>query len=214
MNRYIRITFVFILILIFINGRAQEPPDKQQHTVYVSSISWHTGVVIPSYALPDSIWGEDLSYADTTYLEIGWGDADFFPSDRFNVWYALKAMFFPTRSVMHVNPIFQPVEDYYDDTEAVRINMNDEQLEGLILFLIEEFELDPDGRVIPDADGFYAESQFYKSSSYYYFPNNSNVWAARAIRRAGFSLRPIWYQTTGWVLNKMEDFGERVKRDH
>ena len=210
MNRYFKFIFFLGLILIFVSGMAQERLGEQQHSIYVSKLGWHTGVVVPAYALPDSLWGEDNSFADTTFLEIGWGDADFFPSDRFNVWYALKAMFFPTPSVMHVNPIHRPVEEYYYDTEAVRINMNDEQLEGLVQFLIEEFELDQEGRAIPDADGFYAESQFYKSSSYYYFPNNSNVWAARAIRRAGFSLRPIWYQTTGWVLNKMEDFGERI----
>jgi len=213
MERYFRIIFFIGLIMVFITGMAQQPNENQQHTVYVSSISWHTGVVIPAYALPDSLWGEGVSFADTTYLEIGWGDADFFPSDRFNVWYALKAMFFPTASVMHVNPIFQPVEAYYYDSDVVRIEMTDEQLQGLSLFLIEEFELDEKGRVIPDADGFYPESQFYKSSSYYYFPNNSNVWAARAIRHAGFSLRPVWYQTTGWVLNKMEDFGQRIERD-
>ncbi|KEO75784.1 DUF2459 domain-containing protein [Anditalea andensis] len=198
--------------MVFISGRAQERTLAERHTVYVSSISWHTGVVIPAYALPDSLWGPQASFADTTYLEIGWGDADFFPNDRFNVWYALKAIFFPTASVLHVNPIFQPIASYYHDTDVVRISMNDDQLKGLSQFLIQEFKRDNQGRAIPEAEGFYPESQFYKSSSYYYFPNNSNVWAARAIRHAGFSLRPLWYQTTGWVLNKMEDFGQLMEQ--
>jgi len=210
MNRYLKTIFFLGMIMILVSGKAQEQPQAEKHIIYVSSISWHTGVVIPAYALPDSLWAEEVPWTDTTYLEIGWGDADFFPSERFNVWYALKAMFFPTRSIMHINPINRPVEEYYHDSEAVRIELTDEQLRNLSLFFVEEFELDVNGRVIPDADGFYADSRFYKSSSYYYFPNNSNVWAARAIRRAGFSVRPIWYQTTGWVLNKMEDFGERI----
>lgn len=209
-----RIIIFIGLIMTFVTGMAQERAEDQPHTIYVSSISWHTGIVVPAYALPDSLWGENVSYADSTYLEIGWGDADFFPHDSFNIWYAIKAVFWPTASVMHVNPIHQPVEEYYYNTEVVKIEMDDEQLRQLSLYLIEEFTLDPEGQVIPAADGFYAESQFYKSSSSYYFPNNSNVWAARAIKRAGFSLRPIWYQTTGWVLNKMEDFGQRIEQEN
>jgi len=142
MERYLRITLFIGFVFFFSSGKAQER-NTDTHTIYVSSISWHTGVVVPAYALPDSLWGNGLSYDDNTYLEIGWGDADFFPHDRFNIWYALKAVFWPTASVIHVNPIHQSVEDYYYDSGLVRIEMDDEQLHQLVLYLIEEFELDP-----------------------------------------------------------------------
>lgn len=189
----------------------QEPENK--HVIYVSSISWHTGIVVPAYSLPDSLWREGHSYADAAYLEIGWGDADFFPHDGFNLWYALKSVFWPTASVMHINPIHRQVEEYYSNTDVVRIEVNDAQLRRLVLFLVEEFELDENGKIIPAAEGKRPDSYFYKGSSSYYFPKNSNVWAARALKRAGFSIRPIWYQTTGSVLNKAEEFGELVVKE-
>lgn len=190
----------------------QEPvgePD-QRHVIYVSSISWHTGIVVPAYSLPDSLWPEGHQYADSAYLEIGWGDADYYPNEGFNLWYAIKSVFWPTSSVLHVNPLHQAVEDYYVDTDVVRIAVNGEQLRNLSAYLIEEFEQGETGKFIPAEEGIYTDSHFYEGSSSYYFPNNSNVWAARALKRAGFSISPIWYQTTGWVLNKAENFGELV----
>jgi hypothetical protein len=201
-----RLTLLFLFILSFSGLQAK----AEKHVIYVSSISWHTGLVIPGDVLPDSIWREGHDYSEVPYVEIGWGEADFYPHEGFKPWLAIKAIFWPTPSVLHFNPIRREVEEYYFDTRVVKIEISDEQLHNLILYLLEEMELDENGRIIPATDGIYANSYFYEGSSSYYFPNNSNVWVARAIQRAGFSLRPIWLQTTGWVLNKMEEFGELV----
>jgi uncharacterized protein (TIGR02117 family) len=203
---------VFILfLLLFTTPLAMgQPQAPHGHTIYVSSISWHTGIVVPAYSMPDSLWPEEHYYPENSYLEIGWGEADYFPNEGFNLWYALKSAFWPTSSVLHVNPIRQKIESYYTATDVVRININEQQLHQLIHYLIEEFELDEDGRAIPAEEGLYTDSYFYEGNSSYYFPNNSNVWAARALKRAGFSLSPIWYQTTGWVLNRAQNFGKLV----
>lgn len=202
----------FCIYLLLLSGplaHAQENPENQ-HAIYVSSISWHTGIVVPGYSLPDSLWREGHLYEDIPYLEFGWGDTDYFTYDGFDLWYAIKAAFWPTSSALHLNPIHQQVEEYYFDTDVVRIELNDEQLRRLSLYLIEELELDENGKIIPVAKGVYPDSHFYKGNSSYYFPKNSNVWAARAIQRAGFSISPIWHQTTGCLLNKVEDFGKPV----
>jgi hypothetical protein len=201
--------------LCFVTFLFSAPPGHTQemsgnHVIYVSSISWHTGIVVPGYTIPDSLWKEGPLYGENTYLEIGWGDKDFFTHEGFNIWYAFKAVFWPTSSALHVNPIHQNVEEYYRDTNVVKIEMNDKQFQKLRVFLVEEFELGMDGMIIPVADGFYPDSNFYKGSSSYYFPNNSNVWVARVIKRADYSIRPIWLQTTGCVINKVKDFGTLV----
>ncbi|WP_198675293.1 DUF2459 domain-containing protein [Pleomorphovibrio marinus] len=86
----------------------KRPADN--HTIYVSSINWHTGIVVPAYALPDSLWAEYPEYKSYTYLEIGWGDADFYTHEGFNLLYAFKTVFWPTSSVLHLNPIDRKVE--------------------------------------------------------------------------------------------------------
>lgn len=202
----VRVLLTYILLLTLPVVSAQQQRGSA-HTIYVAGISWHTGIVVPAYSLPDSLWPPDHQYPAEAYLEIGWGDSDFFPNESFNLWYAIKAVCWPTASVLHVNPLPDDLRKYYRGTRVVKIVVNDKQLEQLIHYLLGEFELDEDGAAILAEQGLYTDSYFYKADRSYYFPNNSNVWVARALKRTGFSISPIWYQTTGWVLNKAENFG-------
>ncbi len=203
----------FIFLLIFSIGfctlawQAQE--DK--HTIYLSSLGWHTGIVIPAKSFPDSLWENGHNFADAHYLEIGWGDEDFFTQKNFDIWYAIKAVSWPTPSAIQIKPVNRKVENYYSNTEVAKIELNDEQMQGLISYFVEELELDRNGKIIPVKEN--SVKNYYKSSSSYYFPKNSNVWAARALKRAGLSIRPLWYQTTGQVVKKAGKIGEIIIED-
>lgn len=204
------ISYIILSGLLYMSPAAIKGHGTEMHDIYVSSIGWHTGIVVPAYSLPDSIWKEGHDFSEADYLEIGWGEADFYPSEGANLWYAIKSIFWPTPSVIHINAIMQSVEDYYTNTNVVKIEITDDQLEKIIRFIVKEMDLDEQGNIVPAAKGFYPQSHFYKGNSSYYFPNHSNVWVARAIKRAGFDIRPIWLQTTGCVLNKVEEFGVLV----
>ena len=117
----------------------------------------------------------------------------------------------PTPAVIQIKPIPQQVENHYTNTGVAKLEVNDEQLQNLITYIVEELELDENGKVIPTAED--SGYRFYKSSSTYYFPKNSNVWAARALKRAGFSLRPFLYQTTGQVVKKSGKMGEMIMEE-
>lgn len=186
---------------------AQEAAEEK-HTIYVASISWHTGIGVPAYSLPDSIWPAGYDYSGATYLEIGWGDRDFYQHMGFNIWYAFKAIFWPTSSALHVNPLPDDIRSYYTGTKAVKIEVTEAQLNEISRYLLEQFEFNKNGRLIPLQGGIYMDSQFFAGSTKYYFPKNSNVWAARALKRAGFSMTPVFYQTTGCVVNKAANFGK------
>lgn len=208
MQNLIKILFFGVLGLTSLTAKSWQEPEEK-HSIYVSSISWHTGIIIPVGTFPKGIWPENHNYANAAYLEIGWGDRDFFTNYNFNPWYALKAVFWPTPSVLQINPIYGKVEAFYSNTNLSKIEFSEEQLQKLKNYLLNEFELTEDGKIIPFTAGP-SNSFFYKGSSHYYFPKNSNVWAARALRESGFSLSPIWYQTTGKVVRKAGEFGEMV----
>lgn len=202
-----------IVLFLFLSALSLQAFQEQEKTnsIYVSSLSWHTGIVVPAASFPDTIWREGHHYGDAQYLEIGWGDADYFTHEGFNLWYALKAVFWPTPSVIQIKPINRKVENYYTNTDVAKIDVDDEQLQRLVNFLVEELQLDEDGKVIPVTEG--TGNTFYKSSSSYYFPENSNVWAARALKEAGFSISPFWHQTTGQVVKKAGKIGEMIIED-
>lgn len=77
-------TMFFLGFAVPVNAQKE---TKDKHFIYVSSISWHTGIVIPTYSLPDSIWREGDGFSDVPYLGIGLGEADFYPHPKFNLCY-------------------------------------------------------------------------------------------------------------------------------
>lgn len=204
-------TFLWGIILFF---SARELRGEEEHTIYVASISWHTGIIVPAAALPDSMWPAQHDYSKADYLEIGWGDRDFFQHPGFNLWYAFKAIFWPTKTALHVLPLHgDNILSNYLNTTVVRLKISQESMDALSRFLVAHFELTDRGKAVPLKEGFYYTSQFFAGSAKYYFPKNSNVWAARALKCAGFPLTPIFYQTTGLVVNKAARFGEVVVED-
>jgi uncharacterized protein (TIGR02117 family) len=208
MQKIFKIILFFVLTSTAMQAQAWQEPEEK-HSIYVSSISWHTGIVVPVDIFPEDIWPEKQKYSDAAYLEIGWGDADYFPSRSFNPWYALKAIVWPTSSVIQIKPIYGKVEAFYPNTNVAEIDISKEQMQNLRKYLLGEFELGHNGKIIPVTAGP-SGSYFYKGSSSYYFPKNSNVWAAKALKEAGFSINPIWYQTTGQVVRKAGKFGEMI----
>jgi hypothetical protein len=182
------------------------------HTIYVAKISWHTGLIVPTYTLPDSIWPAQFDISEYEYLEIGWGDRDYYQHPKFNIWYAFKALFWPTSTAIHILPLLERhIQPTYGSTKLVRLDINDSELDSLTRFLLSQFKLNENGKIIPLAQGFYQTSQFFAGSTKYFFPKNSNVWAAMALKRAGFKYTPIFFQTTGMVVNRADNYGEIVR---
>lgn len=206
------VTGMFFLFIIPVCLPAYPQNNTKRHFIYVASISWHTGIIIPGSALPDSIWHSDQNFSQYDYLEIGWGDRDFYQHQPFNLWYATKAVLWPTRTALHINPVRKEYLNWhYSGTDLVKIVIQRGELNDLIRYIISHIKLNERNKVIPLQKGIYTNSQFVAGSSTYYFPKNSNVWAARALKRAGIPFIPILYQTTGMVLKRAGKFGEYVE---
>ena len=200
----------WLIICFVVPGTLAAQDLEEQPSFYVSSIGWHSSIVISAAAFPESLWPPVNDFSDALFLEIGWGEADYYPSESFNLWYALKSIFWPTASVLHIKPITMEVDEYYYNTNVVKLKVKEDQFQMLLEYLVNSFQTDANGKIIPATEGLSPESYFFKGNEKYYFPKNSNVWAARALKSSGYSLIPIWYQTTDCLLNKADNFGEKV----
>jgi len=199
-------------ILLILLAFQPEIDAERKHTIYVASISWHTGIIVPCYSIPDSIWSDDFNFSEYDYLEIGWGDRDFYQNPKFNLWFAFKAVFWPTPTALHIFPLKEEyIKRTYASTRMVALEITQDDLVKLVYFLVSHFEFNEHGKVIPLEEGFYYNSQFFAGSKKYFFPKNSNVWAAAALKRAGFSYAPVFYQTTGMVVKRADKFGVLVE---
>ncbi|MGZ8436524.1 MAG: DUF2459 domain-containing protein [Candidatus Binatia bacterium] len=179
--------------------------------VYVVSHGWHTGIVIARADLPENWPGlEDFARAD--YLEFGWGDAEFYPAKEGTLWLAIKALFWPTPSVLHVAGITGNVTAFFPASRMVRINLLESGFVRLLRFIRDTYWLGNEGRAIPVAAGLYGDGNFYQARGKFYFPKTCNYWTVVALREAGFPVIPLLAVTAGGVLSQVERHGELVQK--
>ena len=62
----------------------------------------HTGIAVRRADIPASLLPEKRDFPDADYLEVGWGERDFYMAQTAGPWLSFKAAFLPNRSVLHV----------------------------------------------------------------------------------------------------------------
>jgi uncharacterized protein (TIGR02117 family) len=182
------------------------PSDGPAIAIWVVSHGWHTGLVVPWEAVPGEIWPERDDYHGARYLEVGWGDRDFYQAQDPTLGLAIKATFWPTPSAVHVVALNQPPASFFSRAEIVELELTPQGFARLCAFIAHAYARDEHGRAIPLGPGLYGVSQFYLGRESY-FLTTCNVWTARALRSAGLPISPIYALTAGNVMFQAKRFG-------
>ena len=213
-----RFPLILILALFFIPGiflkHAVPSPEKQSHiqkgtSIYIVRHAWHAGIV---FRISDIDTMPVLAdFADATYLEVGWGDADYYMDRTPGLWVTFKAAVLPTMSTLHVAGFERSVTEFFPGTDIVRLEITRDELSGLLTFINEAFALDRQGRPVKLEPGFYGKSYFYKGSEHYYAFKNCNTWVARALNKAGIPISPLTSLTVNQLLARVEEHGTVIQ---
>lgn len=155
------------------------------HTIHLVSHGWHTGIVIRLKDLPREAWPESASLPRAEYIEVGWGDREYYQAADPGAWLALKAAMVPGPSVLHLVGFRIPVEQYFSASEVIALPVSDIGLAGLVAHIREQYARDNSGKPIELGVGLYGDSAFYESVEKFHLFNNCNTWTARALRAAG-----------------------------
>ena len=191
--------------------QATAPSSDSTSTVYLVQHGWHAGIAVRRADLPDRAWPVLDAFPEARYLEVGWGEARYYPGDIRGVWGALRAGLWPNRSVLHVVPVAASVRRTFPVNTIVRIPISRRELDGLIRYVADSFARADDGAAIPAAEGYYPGSRFYRSGLPYHVFNNCNHWAAGALEAAGCDTAPRWTLMVGRVVNQALDCGTLVQ---
>jgi len=191
-----------------VNATGAEAAFKVIHVV---SHGWHTGIVIARADLPEN-WPGLQDFARADYLEFGWGDAEFYPAEQGTLWLAIKALFWPTPSVLHVAGITGSVTAFFRESRMVRIRLLESGLVRMLQFIRETFSLTDEGRAIHVAPGLYGHGRFYQARGKFYYPKTCNYWTVAALREAGLPVIPLLAVTGGGVLWQVERHGEVIQK--
>jgi len=190
-------------------AQAEAPPTAR--TLHVVGHGWHTGIVLRAADVPADAWPARADFPDAQYLEIGWGDRDYYQATDPGAWLALKAAFWPAPGVLHVVAFDGAVERYFGAAEVIELDVSEAGLQRLIKHLRASHELDAAGRPVVLGLGLYGRSRFYASRERFHLFKTCNVWVATALREAGLPLTPTLTVSADALMARLRALG-RVHR--
>jgi uncharacterized protein (TIGR02117 family) len=176
----------------------------------VVSHGWHTGIILQMDRIPGGALPPLDGLENHSHLEFGWGDARFYQSGGGSAWLALRALFWPTDSVVHAAG-FEPSPDrFFRFSNRLRLTVSTEELNRLLDFLANTFWMNDLGETEVAGRGLYGDSRFFRGKKRYLFPETCNVWTARALAAMGCRMRPLLAMTAGGTMRQARRCGFRI----
>ncbi len=188
------------------------PPEQVADTIYVVSHGWHAGIVFAPADTLRHLRLRDRLPISTRYLEIGWGDAGYYPNPDPGLWALLRGGLWPTNSVVHLIALDLPVTEYFRNREIVRLQLTRTQQRNFNQFIYDAFKLDGNRSPIYITDGLYPDSGFFKGRANYHVFHNCNHWVAEALQAAGFPMRPFFTLTRRQLMHQVRGVGEVIQQ--
>lgn len=182
-------------------------PNEPSKTIYLVSHGWHAGIVVKRADIPPGTWPQHNDFPKAEYLEVGWGDKDYYMTPEPHLGITLKAGLLPTASVLHIVGFSGSVTRNFPHSEVIRIELSEGGFQRLCSYLENSYALDESGLSQPLGPSLYGKGQFYLSRETYHAFNTCNVWTARALRGAGCPITPAANLTVESLMAHVAAFG-------
>jgi uncharacterized protein (TIGR02117 family) len=199
-----------VMLVFLMSGCTSSPavidsPQKYSATgdikVYVVSHGWHTGLVLPSSHLMLDLPALKTRFPTAQYIEFGWGDKGFYQTKEITSGLTLRAIFWPTESVIHAVGINRNVNHYFSNSQIEALLLTEKELARLTKFIAGSFAKDRSKQLIPTKNGIYGDSQFYKAVGDYYLMNTCNKWTAKGLKSIGMDISTTFKLTSASVMD-------------
>ena len=184
------------------------PPDETGRAVFVIQHRWHTGIAVRRADIPAGRWPESANYPHARYLEVGWGDRDFYPAPDPSTWDALRAVLTPGPSVLHLVGLHDHPAATFPFSEVVELRVDPDGFERLIDFIAASHERSGDRSAAAIGPGLYLDSHFYPALGSFHLFNNCNTRVVDALRAAGLPMQ--WAITSGEVIEQARHLGGSI----
>jgi uncharacterized protein (TIGR02117 family) len=202
------------LLLAFVAGCAGPVPGlyppaagEPIRPIYVVNHGWHTGIAVRRADIPEAVWPQHRDLRASEYVEVGWGNRDFYLAPKGTVWLALRAAVWPTAGVLHVVGFDGPVERFFGGREIVEVLVSDRGFHQLAVVIQEAYAKDDAGMPIVVSPGQYANSSFYVAREKYYLLKTCNTWTVMALQAAGLPVARLSVVTAASAIGEARRFG-------
>ncbi len=189
---------------------APTPEGGPTVAVHLVAHEWHTGIVIRRADIPPGLWPESRDFPRAEYLEIGWGNREFYQKPDPGLWTTLRAALLPMPSVLQVVGFPGPVAGYFRSSEVIELALPGAGFERLVRTIHDAHERGGAPVAAPLGPSLYGEGRFYPAWETFHLFRTCNVWTARALRAAGLPIRDSI--TSEGLMSQAREIGKVVNR--
>jgi uncharacterized protein (TIGR02117 family) len=159
-------------------------------TVYVVNLGWHTGVAIHSSDLSENLH-QSLREPDRfEWIEVGWGDIDFYQAETYSYSIALRALFFSRGAVLHVAAFNESPRDFFKESRVFKTTISRHGLLALNNYIETTITRDSSGQVTRLGNSLYGSGGFYAAEGAFSVNRSCNSWTAELLNRVGCMVKP------------------------
>jgi uncharacterized protein (TIGR02117 family) len=179
-------------------------PDDASIALWVLDHGWHTAIVLRRADVDRALWREVDELPPGAFVEVAWGDHEFYMATPATVWMAIRAAFGTGASVLHVVAFDSPIAAAFHRSRIVEVRVSRSGVDALTRFIADEHARDADGHAVRLQPGLYGASWFYAARSSYSLSNTCNTWIARALETAGLPVAASGVRTAGDVMSQLK----------
>lgn len=182
------------------------PPEHSHNSfeIYVVSHGWHTGIVLRHADVPPERWPQLADFPQAKYIEVGWGDAGFYQAEQITLGLVLKAILWPTSTVLHVVGLAASPIISFPHSQVIPLQISAAGLSQLVHFIENSYAYDEHHHWQLIGEGIYGDSRFYRARGHYHLFHTCNHWTAAAIRSTGFPISHFYAFTAGNVMYQLQ----------
>ncbi len=159
---------------------------ETRRTLYIVIYSWHTSLVINRGDLVKLVEPLSADFDSDEFLEIGWGDRQFYQATDVTVGMALRAILWPTETVLHVVGISTSPQDYFGGGDVFVLSLPEGGYQELLVFVASSFARLDNRALIKLGPALYGSGWFYEAEGKFHAGNTCNTWIAKALAAAGY----------------------------
>jgi uncharacterized protein (TIGR02117 family) len=164
------------------------PGDPANKTIYLTAYKNHTGIVLDKSLAAPWLGALGNDFKESRFLEFGWGDLNWYQSEKRTSGMAWHALVVPTDSGLWVWALPGQPDHVFSEKIVSAIKLSDQGFIRIVQFINDSFTLDHKLRNQPLKKGTFRKSEYriYRANGNYHAFRNCNNWTARALRTAGF----------------------------
>jgi uncharacterized protein DUF2459 len=185
-------------------------PDSVK--IYIIKDEWHTAFL---FEINDSIINQIPAleeFKNFNFVDIGWGDEEFFQNPSDDIYLGAKAILYPTPSVVRIAGMISKFESIFRWVDyCVEVTLSKVQLIKLCQFIKDSFEKDENDNLIIASKRPSGAVIFYKSNLKYHLFNTCNTWIGEGLEFIGFDIDTGGLITADQLLDELMEIGKVLK---